>query len=201
MEQGARNAKEILAFVKKNKCCSVYTFGHQGSGLPTPNFGGTVAFPYPDDLGFPEYIFPNPEFEYDLSEVFESNGCDGHCAINIFACCKNKPVARAIRQQIANRTGCIVCGSKNELVSTNPLSDNVCTTAGPYHPDDFAFDRPPNWRYECALPPNGKWAIRLGRCLKWKNGPNEEFFTLPTGEVVAREERVCIQWEYIYERN
>ena len=106
--------QEILDFVKKKGCCTLYTFGHQGG---YKNAGGTVT--YPVGSRGPVIIFPrydNPigvnSFVPKLGKLLKSN-CAGECFINIVACGGVSDAHIKSRRRTAQSSGCTVCGGRN----------------------------------------------------------------------------------------
>lgn len=112
--KGGKSRKDILDFVEKKKCCTLYTFGHQGG---QGNAGGAVSYPAgrPPIIIFPRHDLVNTWFDYDydvkLGDTLKSN-CKKRCYINIVACGGTSEDHVRTRQQIANQTGCTVCGSE-----------------------------------------------------------------------------------------
>jgi len=167
LEKGAKSRQDILDFVKKCGCCTLFVIGHQGGDLRPPNKGGAVSYPDPMNPKDPAYIFgkDTADFEGLLNEAFADNRCD-HCVINIVTCGGTTKEHRKRRKEIAKRTGCLVCGSTRTInVGGN---DKTCCTLGEADtvkypdfsdPDEITTGtRPrPRWPYECELPDNNTW--------------------------------------------
>ncbi|MCL4202821.1 MAG: hypothetical protein KJ000_10010 [Pirellulaceae bacterium] len=127
--------EEILNFVQKQKCCTLYLLGHCGS-----TSGGIVG----QSGGIGPIILPDDHFEAQLRQAFLDNGCS-HCVINIFACALGDTAkVDATRDGIAKDTGCLTCGTLSGLQQTlwNPL--NPCSKEP--------------WRHACKPPKKG-WKV------------------------------------------
>lgn len=110
------STKDIIDYMTpERKCCTIYICGHQGGDKG--NLGG--IYTYGEDKQ-PYFIFgpkAKDEDEAKFRKAFEDAGC-ADCVINIFACggaTYNKEEREKVRknwQDIADITGCKVCGSK-----------------------------------------------------------------------------------------
>ena len=194
--------EDILDFVRREKCCSLYTFGHQGGNDDNP--GGAIT--QPKENGRIITLFPNTEVHGPLEEAFKDNGCEGKCAINIVACGACSDAHTKNRQQIANETGCLVCGSTEKIDFTeraNPQctlgEPGTYTIRGLDGPEEFVVRR---WRNECVAPANRKWKKTRGRCLDgyWTQVPYGQAGNPLTGYYpLLRDVYHCTEWEYRYE--
>jgi RHS repeat-associated protein len=106
---GICKAKQILDFVKKNKCCDIMLVGHRG-GKENPGGIITTCSGTPGGTAVTTRILPDAELELDLAVSFLKN-CKNGCTITISTCNDGAAIEKATRQVIANRTGCKVCGT------------------------------------------------------------------------------------------
>ena len=145
---GVDNPQEVLDFVRKHKCCSLYTVGHRGGDQ---NPGGTVTFPDPDNPEEPVKIFPHEEMEAVLRELFLDN-CE-FCVINIYACNELIPAEeeRERRKEIAERTNCRVCGSVGMVQPPDPRAPYPHHTVGDPSGDGTVI----TWPHSCEEPRGG----------------------------------------------
>lgn len=152
VKSGIKSVQDLIDFIESEKCCSLYTIGHRGG---PPNEGGTVSFPG----GNKSKILPNPKLEAAMKAAMKN--C-GPCAINVVACGDiNDPKGRSRRQEMANRTGCIVCGS----VDVHEIGINQ-TLGEPFPNPNFPDETAQPWKHSCEVPVGGGGWTR--KCLKWK---------------------------------
>jgi len=146
--QGATGTQQILDWLSKKDCCTVYFIGHAGVPAGTPSGGMTTYLQGTDvpSYGKPVKILPDDDFEKKMGALFKQKKCQ-HCAVNVVAC--GSATAWKVHQGIANDTGCLVCGShKQEELGWGILN------GGPI----IGLDgKPINWDYKCQPPPGGGW--------------------------------------------
>ena len=140
------SCEDIVNWVRAKKCCTMHLIGHCGAfddhGAPV-NPGGISSYPPPDNERVT--ILPDPTCESSLRSAFEANCTD--CVINIVTCSgPSYPGRKEVRKQIANRTGCTVCGSTDFV----PINDNE----KPLDPCKSNAYNP--WQYECEEPDKDK---------------------------------------------
>jgi hypothetical protein len=147
IQTGIKDRSEILDFLKSKEnagCCTLYLMGHRGGET---HQGGIVTYPDPDNPHEAVEILPNDDFEKELRKIFE--GRCKRCVINIVTCGgTNNPAfvqqGKEWRKQIANNTGCKVCGS-------------ACKDHFPeYWPLDPCKSGNFKWEYECEVPDPSK---------------------------------------------
>ena len=144
---GATGTQQILDWLSKKDCCTVYFVGHNGvpAGVPP---GGVTTYLQGTDTGYgkPVQILPDNDFEKKMGALFKKRGCQ-HCAVNIVAC--GSPTAGKVREGIAEDTGCLVCGSKKgETMGSGILSGK---------PIIGIEGKPITWDYSCEPPLGGSW--------------------------------------------
>ena len=117
--------QELIDFVKDNGCCTLYTFGHQGGG-DVGNVGGTTSFPNGHDA--PVFIIPSTNHKGKHKDFFELlfSHCD-NCFLNIVACGGDSEEHQSTRQNVADKTGCTVCGSTDKITIVPPEGDIFLT--------------------------------------------------------------------------
>ncbi len=201
--KGARTQQEILDFVEKCGCCTLYTFGHQGTDAVNP--GGTVSN---GETIFPSEVTEGEGFEVRLKKLFSTPPCSGKCIINILACGGMSQDHKDTRQSIADRTGCLVCGStcKTTIGGSNPGQvEGYNCTVGPtcsgtgvipgieiggvkMSDSTYCWTRTP-WKYDCAKPKGGFWSRE---CLKVKivtDANGNQYSTCPEFDWVFKPSR------------
>jgi RHS repeat-associated protein len=130
---GAGSQTDVLNGIDRD-CCTLYLIGHRGGEA---HEGGIVTYP----PGGRVEILPDPDFETKLRNKFAHNGCI-ECVINIVSCGDYDhpiwgPIGSQRRKDMANQTGCTVCGSKHSTHIHRPIL-NPCA--------------PGAWEYTCEKP-------------------------------------------------
>ena len=121
VRHGIASRQDLLDFVKENRCCSLYTFGHQGG---YGNASGTVTYPGgPEDK--PVVIIPTVTISRNRTLVHSEKNkeflkllfshCITECFLNVVACGADTEKHRQARQRIADETGCTVCSSSRTI--------------------------------------------------------------------------------------
>ena len=101
------NIDEITNYIVNNKCCQVIMLGHRGGPA---NPGGIVTGP--------TIILPSPNLpgkignEQKIAAAISSNKCGKKCNLYIYACGDGNQQGKLNQQRLANKTGCIVCGTR-----------------------------------------------------------------------------------------
>jgi RHS repeat-associated protein len=143
---GAKTEQEILKYIRDNKCCSVWMFGHRG-GIENP--GGIITY---GPNGQRIVLLPG-SFGENLAAAFADNECD-YCTINLYTCqTGTADVAPGIRKEIAESTGCVVCGTRSGWATALEPGLEPCTKCDP------------GWVYSCELPPKG-WGRDPRQCIR-----------------------------------
>lgn len=121
-------------------CCTLYLIGHRGG---ENHEGGIITYPgprtgLPEDKSIP--ILPDENLERRLNHKFFVENCCKDCVINMITCGgDNLGLGHQNRQEIADTTGCTVCGTvlKHDTVD-NPI-------LAPGYPGNY-------WVYSCNKP-------------------------------------------------
>ena len=114
----------IIGAIFSTRCCEVFFIGHRGG--PT-NPGGIVSY----CNGEKHKILPDHAFSEAMRKAFVKN-CRT-CKINVVACGAATTEQSAGLQDLANRTGCTVCGTTKTVLIGG--GNDVC------YPDDVTPER------------------------------------------------------------
>jgi hypothetical protein len=125
---GATNQDDVIGGISSG-CCTLFLIGHRGG---VAREGGIVTHPDPyADLMPPKNyvgILPDDVFERRLNHKFfgsarNGGNCCKDCVINLVTCGgdegDNYAQGQIVRQQIADTTGCKVCGSRKQPPKLN----------------------------------------------------------------------------------
>jgi len=151
-QKGISSPQELIDLVEDGVCCSLWLVGHTSRS----NYGKVYTFPEsggdPNNaLATAVQILPatNSAFYAQLKQAFAQNGCT-NCAINLITCGHPSATGASIRQQIADDTGCLLCGTDSkEKQNLEHVTTDPCKPHG-----ESGFK---HWPYKCYPPKNGGW--------------------------------------------
>ncbi len=160
---GATDQEQVIGGIEKG-CCTLYLIAHRGG---KDNEGGAITFPAPDsgipgDQRIP--ILPDEAFEKRLNHKFFVENCCKDCVINLVTCGGDNTVrGERIRQEIADTTGCTVCGTFKKIDSPGY----------PVLSPDYANP----WIYACKPPrigpARGQQLLTISNAVQGRRCPNE----------------------------
>ncbi len=184
---GVSSPQQVIDFVRKNKCCSLYLIGHRGGPV---NEGGIVTYPDPSNRDASVTILPNSDLQQQLAAAFREN-CK-QCAINIVSCGDaNDPAGRKFRKGLAEQTGCIVCGSTRTIAIGYDctLRDVPCPSRwGNVFGEPVVITE--RWPHSCEVPSRGGWGLK---CVKW----GRIFVQISQSYPAGYWKDYCLEHEYV----